>query len=393
MMMISFEWISAIIFLILLTLFVILKRDKFKFQNIIKIGKLPLVYIVLMRTKIGIKLMEKLGAKYREIIKFLGYCGVGFGFFGLIFVFFSLFQNIYIIFTQPQATAGVQLALPGLSLPGVGVLTFWYWIISIFVLAVVHEFSHGIVAASHNLKVKNSGPAIFGILIPFIPAAYVEPDEKDLVKREDIVQYSIYAAGPMSNVVLGILLFIVLGLIFVPVEKASSDEIGFSFIANDEKYPAYEFFRERIVLNKINGEKINNAQEFIDYMQFVESGEEIIFANGENEYKINAAENPSNSRKGYIGVSDIRNERAWQNSLFEGIFKWLRDLFKWMALLNIFIGIANLLPIGPVDGGQMLRTLLLRIFKDEKRAMKWFGFISLLTVVLILAGLLLPIAV
>src|SRR3989344_5025054 len=198
-MMINFEWASAVVFLLLLTIFVILKRKSFKFQHIIKIGKLPLVYIVMMRTQVGIKLMEKWGAKYREIIKFLGYCGVGFGFFGLIFIFFSLFQNIYIIFTQPQAVAGVQLALPGLSLPGVGVLTFWYWIISIFVLAVVHEFSHGVVSAAHNLKVKNSGPAIFGVIIPFIPAAYVEPDEKDMLKREDIVQYSIYAAGPMSN--------------------------------------------------------------------------------------------------------------------------------------------------------------------------------------------------
>jgi len=391
--MISFEWISAIIFLILLTIFVFVKRKNFKFQHIIKIGKLPLVYIVLMRTQLGIKLMEKWGTKYREIIKFLGYCGVGFGFFGLIFVFFSLFQNIYMIFSKPDAIAGVQLALPGLSLPGVGVLSFWHWIISIFILAVVHEFSHGVVAAAHNLKVKNSGPAIFGILIPFIPAAYVEPDEKELVKREDIVQYSIYAAGPMSNVVLGILLFLVLGLIFVPIEKTSSDEMGFSFIANDEKYPAYEFFQDRIMLNKINGDKVENAQEFIDYMQFVKPGDEIVFANDENEYKIVAAENPDNQRKGFIGVVDIRHERKWHNGMFEKIFVWFRDLFKWMALLNIFIGIANLLPIGPVDGGQMLRTLLLKIFKDEKRAMKWFGFISLLTVVLILAGLFLPMTI
>ncbi len=392
-MMISFEWISAIIFLLLLTVFVFIKRKRFKFQHILKIGKIPLVYIVLMRTQLGIKLMEKWGAKYREIIKFLGYCGVGFGFFGLIFVFFSLFQNIYMIFSKPYAVAGVQLALPGLSLPGVGVLSFWHWIISIFILAVVHEFSHGVVAAAHNLKVKNSGPAIFGVLIPFIPAAYVEPDEKELVKREDVVQYSIYAAGPMSNVVLGILLFIVLAVAFVPIEKFNSDENGFSFIANDEKYPAYEFFQERIILNNINGEKITNAQNFIDYMQFVKPGDEIIFGNDENEYKIIAAENPNNKRNGFIGVVDIRHERKWNNLMFENFFIWFRDLFKWMALLNIFIGVANLLPIGPVDGGQMMRTLLLKIFKDEKRAMKWFGFISILTVVLILAGLLLPMSV
>ena len=392
-MMINFEWASAVVFLLLLTIFVILKRKSFKFQHIIKIGKLPLVYIVMMRTQVGIKLMEKWGAKYREIIKFLGYCGVGFGFFGLIFIFFSLFQNIYIIFTQPQAVAGVQLALPGLSLPGVGVLTFWYWIISIFVLAVVHEFSHGVVSAAHNLKVKNSGPAIFGVIIPFIPAAYVEPDEKDMLKREDIVQYSIYAAGPMSNVVLGILLFIFLAVLFVPIEKSNSEEIGFSFIANDEKYPAYEFFRERTVLNKVNGEEMSNAQEFIDYMQYVKPGDNLVFANDEKEYKIIATENPSNPKKGFIGVVDIKNERKWYSDMFENIFVWFRDLFKWMALLNIFIGIANLLPIGPVDGGQMLRTLLLKVFKDEKKAMKWFGFISLLTVVLILAGLLLPMTV
>src|SRR3989344_7453759 len=197
----------------------------------------------------------------------------------------------------------------------------------------------------------------------------------------------------MSNVVLGILLFIFLAVLFVPIEKSNSEEIGFSFIANDEKYPAYEFFRERTVLNKVNGEEMSNAQEFIDYMQYVKPGDNLVFANDEKEYKIIATEKPSNPKKGFIGVVDIKNERKWYSDMFENIFVWFRDLFKWMALLNIFIGIANLLPIGPVDGGQMLRTLLLKIFKDEKRAMKWFGFISLLTVVLILAGLFLPMTI
>ena len=81
------------------------------------------------------------------------------------------------LFTKPAASSGVGLVLP-FKAKGVFYVPFFYWIISIFVIAVVHEFSHGLIARANNIKVKSSGFAFLALLVPIIPAAFVEPDEK-----------------------------------------------------------------------------------------------------------------------------------------------------------------------------------------------------------------------
>ena len=93
-----------------------------------------------------------------------------------------------------------------MNVPGLGILPFWYWLIAIFVIAVVHEFSHGIVARAHNIPVKHTGLAFFGPII----GAFVEPDEKKLRAGKDITQYSVYAAGAFSNVILALLALLLL---------------------------------------------------------------------------------------------------------------------------------------------------------------------------------------
>ena len=48
------------------------------------------------------------------------------------------------------------------------------------IVAIPHEFAHGIFARLNNLRVKSSGFALFGPIL----AAFVEPDEKDKVLME-----------------------------------------------------------------------------------------------------------------------------------------------------------------------------------------------------------------
>ena len=86
----------------------------------------------------------------------------------------------------------------------------------------------------------------------------------------------------------------------------------------------------------------------------------------------------------------LANERApkpkytWLNNPFN----WTKDLFKWLFLLNFFIGLFNLLPLGIVDGGRILNTFLQSIVKDKEKARKIWGFISLFFLLLLLFGLL-----
>ena len=47
------------------------------------------------------------------------------------------------------------------------------------------------------------------------------------------------------------------------------------------------------------------------------------------------------------------------------------DPLNWLYILNLGIGLFNLLPLGPVDGGRMLQTALLRFFSEKRANAIW----------------------
>ena len=49
-------------------------------------------------------------------------------------------------------------------------------------------------------------------------------------------------------------------------------------------------------------------------------------------------------------------------------------MFKWLFLLNLFVGLFNLLPLGIVDGGRMLQILLHKTIKKVTEDIESFKF-------------------
>ena len=84
-MPLDFQTISAIIFLILLSIYVYLKRKKLQTH-----GFFPLFYFCMYKTKFGLKFMDKAAKKFNKILKFLGYAGIVIGFLGMILLSFAL---------------------------------------------------------------------------------------------------------------------------------------------------------------------------------------------------------------------------------------------------------------------------------------------------------------
>src|SRR3990167_4033784 len=235
--MADFQIVAAVLFVIALAIFVYIKRKNMETKQVIPY----FIYFSMYKTKLVLSLMDSISKKYRKIVMSLGYFGILVGFIGMAIICYALINNLYTLFTEPEATSGVGLVLPFKG-KGIFYVPFFYWIISIFVIAVVHEFSHGLIARAHNIKVKSSGFAFLGIGfrlvglaaiiislfvkasnnldfnfsvnylnyakpefwiiigsifliisfiksvsglggIPIIPAAFVEPDEKELRKR------------------------------------------------------------------------------------------------------------------------------------------------------------------------------------------------------------------
>ena len=157
--MADLQTISAFVFILVLCLLLYVYRKKLTIQKII----FPFLYVILYKTKIGLKFMDRMAKRFPKAIAFLGYFGIVVGFVGMVLIAYLLIQNLINIIMQPAAMTGVALVLP-FKIKGSFYVPFFYWIISIFIIAVVHEFSHGVVARVHNLKVKSSGLAFLAVL-------------------------------------------------------------------------------------------------------------------------------------------------------------------------------------------------------------------------------------
>ena len=262
--------------------------------------------IFLYRMKWGLKWMDKYSSKYREWVILLGYIGVGAGFVGLVFISYMLIKNLYQLFLVPDTVSGVSLVLPGVEVPGLGILPFWHWIIAIFIIAIVHEFAHGIVARAHNIKVKNTGIVLFGPII----GAFVEPDEQNLSKQSDIKQYSVLAAGAFSNVLLAIVALILLITVFTPLQNNMVEPTGFTFdqYVNEDLPFAKVGIEPGTEIIGIDDIKTKNFQEFNQELQTYKPGEEVTIKTKEKDYKLTLVGNPDDSRKPFMGIKMIHNE-------------------------------------------------------------------------------------
>lgn len=186
--------------------------------------------LYLYRTKFGLKVIEWTSTKFAWLLRPLQYVVVlcGYVLMGSMVWFLAKFTYIYTI-SEPLVKATklppiVPLVpyLPELfKVDFLPPFYFTYWIVIIAIIAVSHEFAHGIFARLNNVKVKSTG---FGFLGPFL-AAFVEPDDKQMQKKSKFVQLSVLAAGTFANIVMTILFGLIFWLFFV----ASFSPAGVNF--------------------------------------------------------------------------------------------------------------------------------------------------------------------
>lgn len=388
----NFDMISGIAVVLILTVVSIVNRDKIQVQQVVGY----LIYMISFPTKHGIKAMDKIATKYRELVKLYGYISIGIGFLGMVVVTLLIFIEVIMWIVQPypdQVSGGVQLVLPFTNIPGIGYLSFWHFFISIFVLAVFHEFAHGVVARAHNLELKSTGFALGGIILPILPAAFVEPDEKKMQKKQDVVQYSVFGAGPMANMVLAVIFGSLFVFALMPIQGNITEPVGVSYqVIDNSSYPSVKAdIPESGLINSVNGEQINNTNQMLNKLKLVEPGEDVDLEINDTTYSPITIENPKrDTNHGFIGVKSLQNERRFIDSYdnWKGAaFGWFQGLFKWLFLLNFFVGLINLLPMGPVDGGRMFGLALQKLLNDKKKAQKIWAYVGFLFLFIIVLGL------
>ncbi len=372
--MVNIGLISAIIFYAIILIFFFRTRKKWDVHGI----------LALYRTQLGIRFMDKLASAFPRTLKFLGYCGVVLGFVGMVFTFGMLIKSALDLIFVEGAPPGFAPVLPGVTIPGLPTLGFWHWLIGIFILAVVHEFAHGVLARVHKLEVKNSG---FGFLGPIL-LAFVEPDEKKIVKEKKWTQLSVFAAGPFSNFIFAALFALIFFFVFIPLGNVLYDADGFVVQNVTSGYDIAEKDIELpFTILEIDDIPVNDEKFFE-----LKPEQTLQIETDKGDYEVVTGVHPQDPERGFIGIQgEIHTVLAEPYSSYpfvDNTYKWLELLFFWLSMLNLGVGLFNLLPIGPVDGGRMFLVLSQAVFKDEKKAKKVWLWTMYVVLFLIFVNLL-----
>jgi membrane-associated protease RseP (regulator of RpoE activity) len=282
------------------------------------------------------------------------------------------------LFAGKKACPGVAPLLPGVELPNVPIVIPLHAWISLLIILVIHEGMHGITALRNRFRLRSTGIVLFGVL-PI--AAFVEPDEKELKKKElssPKAALRFLAAGPGGNlaampVVLLLIaaLSVPVALLFVPWQDditarhmdgvyISGVDQNTSFCGDVYENPAYGSLDVNWAILAINGQEIKGLAGLQNELL-------------KKRYKASAfrVEKPDGSIAeitlvpNELGSYGFRVSQKVKDAdeipqaylLTSSAIAFAFDFFGWLFLLNFLMAIANFLPIVPFDGGRMARII------------------------------------
>jgi membrane-associated protease RseP (regulator of RpoE activity) len=349
---------------------------------------------MMWRTKRGLSFIDRM-AKFRRWWRAYGTVAVVVGFSLMVFVFVNLLLNLIYVLSRPAAAVpGVQLVLPGL-VPGLTVVS---WLVAVSTVLFVHELSHGFLLRSQGLQTKSVGL----LLLVAIPGAFVEQNDKQMSRAPVLRQMRVFAAGAFSNVLFAILCLVILVLLIVP-------KPGAYVFAVAKGSPADNLhITPGMRIHSFNERIINQPADFESFMEQTRPHEKVRVVSSLGDSVVTLAENPENENRGFFGVflasaasrwnfanplfvlgtsvAELMGSTVFHPFLYEPLVPWeIFDMIKWMFVLNLGIGLFNLLPAVPLDGGYLLRGLLEKKMSKE-RANKVTKAISIFVLMLILTN-------
>ncbi|WP_405284550.1 site-2 protease family protein [Methanobrevibacter sp.] len=278
--------------------------------------------------------------------------GIVVAFGAMAFITWTLVSSLPSVFEAPA----VSIIIPGVEMPGSSIyIPFFYGLIALATVLVVHEFSHGIQSVGEKISIKSIGLLLFAI----IPGAFVEPDEDELKEAKRSSRLRVYAAGSIANITLAVIALLLVSLISAGIPTFfAEDGIAIDRIVSDS--PSDGVLKEGMVLEAIDNHQITNSSDYLDVVSHYSPGDNVSVKTDQGSYTLTLDKNPNNDSRGYFGIQANKHFKLINNSM--GPIPWilfeLLELFQWVAMLNLGIGLFNLLPLKPLDGGYMLEILL-----------------------------------
>lgn len=260
---------------------------------------------------------------------------------------------------------------------------FTFWIVILAVIAISHEFSHGIFMRRYDIKLKSTGFGFFPFFLPLFPAAFVEQDEKSMVKAKNFEQRASLAAGTFANVINMIVALGVLGIFFVAafssggvvfndysyenigvsqidfvngeyfdsptfsevspfilnstfnsIKADGTDYIGVRAVSEDENVISLYHDAPAIkndlngAITEINGEKIRSFEDLSDSLDNFSPGDKIeiktVTQDGEETYNLFLGTSPVDGNSAWLGIVFLSQEKSALGKVF-GVLSSFKD--------------------------------------------------------------------
>ncbi len=369
---------SVIVFFMLIALWMYKDRKKIEVKS----------YVLFMRrTKRFKNFIDRVARKSPKFWKIIATIAVFVAFYYMIQVTYLLSMNSYNIFLG-KGEEGLKLILPSTSSSGsssqyhIGV-PFWYWIIIIICILVPHELSHGIIARAEKIRLKSVGVLL---MLFFLPGAFVETDDKQLKKAKLMTRLRVFAAGSAANLLVAALILALTMYIIWPATVGSGVELLY---VNATSPAAMAGLTANMTLSHVNDQQITTTYKeylagkgyFFEEIGATTPGQAISFTSDGDTYNLTLGEierynaaSGETEKLSYMGIIAKPVYHAEWSSLF--------FLLTMLWYFSLAVGMFNLLPLYPLDGGLMIETITDRFAK--KRSKDLVKIISIVILLIII---------
>lgn len=305
------------------------------------------------------------------------------------FIVAYLLKSAIDIVSAPAAVAAVQFVLP-VNIPNAPIfyVPMDLWLISIFIILVAHEFSHAFVAKAQGINVKALGYGFLAIL----PLGFAEPDEKQIKKSKSLVKTRVYGAGSFANFIVALITIpLLLGVIFA--YSHSVDVTGVSYNGTISDMPADGVLPVSGTITMISGNETRDIYNLSLVLNSFSPGDKISVTVDGADYDLILTSNPDNESRAFVGISNLEQETVniipgRIGGIIVSVLLYLATLLNFIFGLNLGIGLFNLLPIKPLDGGFMFDEIVKAT--GMSRLKNVARFVSISVLILLMFNILVP---
>ena len=364
------------------------------------------------RTKKGIDKINKVAKAAPRFWNIYAWTGVVLGFLTIPFILWNVLLSFQQMIQSGGSAGGPSLIAPGLSgqttlQSGVSFIPVEYWLIGIGVLMFVHEMSHGVVARLEDMEINSVGWIVMGI----IPGAFVEPKGENMLPGEEeseessndsenssggpwhqgswTSQLKVLAAGSFANYVTAVIFALAAFTMFVSVAQP----VGVTYAAQNNTSAMEAGMNNGTILG-LEGDRIRYTSQLQTISEDFEPNQTVSVNTSEGRFNVTLGERNDSAYMGILMRDNdgtlpaffdmLRNNREIkpEYSGLKAPISWTLSMLQTVALLNFLIGMFNLLPVKPLDGGQMISVLFERFYSDGEPVVNAFSLVIWVALIL-----------